>query len=140
VRAHSAATAALLDAIACAARPFRRTRLSVADAVHGDLGASNVLAQDGHVTAVIDYAAIGRGTRAVDLAILLGQEYEEFDDQMRATLYAHLLRAAGAAGATVCVAYQIVNLVAYAIQHHPRPSLPRYVARGWRLLHDLQQL
>jgi aminoglycoside phosphotransferase (APT) family kinase protein len=140
LRGHSTATAELLAAIERATRPFVRTRLPIDDAVHGDLGAYNVLARDGQITAVIDYAAIGRGTRAIDLAILLGQEYDELDDRMRAELSTRVHRIAAPAGAAICIAYQIVNLVAYAIQAHPPSSLPRYVARGWRMLHDLQQL
>ena len=59
---------------------------------------------------------------------------------MRAAVYERLLQAAGPSGTTICVVYQIVNLVAYAIQSLPPPSLAGYVARGWRLLDDLKQV
>ena len=140
LRAHSGATAALLDAVERATRPLRATRLPNADAVHGDLGAYNVLAAGGRVTAVVDLAAVGRGTRAVDLAILLGQGYADLDAGQRDALCARMRAAAGPQGAAVCVAYQILNLVAYAIAEHPPGELPAYVDRGWRLLDDLRRL
>jgi aminoglycoside phosphotransferase (APT) family kinase protein len=140
LRAHSGATAALLDGVERATRPLRATRLPVADAVHGDLGAYNVLAAGGRVTAVVDLASVGRGTRAVDLAILLGQGYADLDAGQRDALYARMRAAAGPPGAAVCAAYQIINLVAYAIAEHDPASVPDVVDRGRRMLADLRRL
>jgi len=140
LRAHSHATAELLTAIERTTHPFASTQLPVIDAVHGDLGASNVLAHNGQVTAVIDIAQVGRGTRIIDLAILLGQEYEDLDGDLRDDVYARMMDISGRGTTTICVAYQIINLVAYAIAKHPPESLPRYVDRGHHMLHDLKRL
>jgi aminoglycoside phosphotransferase (APT) family kinase protein len=46
-------------------------RLPVADVVHGDLNLSNVLADNGVITGVVDWDHIGVGSRALDLTSLL---------------------------------------------------------------------
>jgi hypothetical protein len=46
-------------------------RLPVIDLVHGDLNLSNVLAADDAITGVVDWDALGEGSRTVDLAGLL---------------------------------------------------------------------
>jgi hypothetical protein len=140
MRAHSRATAALLGAVERATRPLVGAPLPVADAVHGDLGAYNVLAARGRVTAVVDLASVGRGTRALDLAVLLGQGYAELGEGQRDGLYARMRAAAGPRGAAVCVAYQILNLVAYAVAEHPPQDVPKHVERGRRMLGDLRRL
>jgi aminoglycoside phosphotransferase (APT) family kinase protein len=51
--------------------PARGYRLPGGDLVHGDLNLSNVLAEEGTITGVVDWDAIGYGSRASDLAGLL---------------------------------------------------------------------
>ena len=51
--------------------PARGYRLPAGDLVHGDLNLSNVLAEGGTITGVVDWDAIGYGSRAADLAGLL---------------------------------------------------------------------
>jgi aminoglycoside phosphotransferase (APT) family kinase protein len=51
--------------------PARGYRLPGGDLVHGDLNLSNVLAEGGTITGVVDWDAIGHGSRASDLAGLL---------------------------------------------------------------------
>ncbi len=51
--------------------PATGHRLPVADLVHGDLNLSNVLAQNGAITGVVDWEHIGVGSRALDLTSLL---------------------------------------------------------------------
>jgi aminoglycoside phosphotransferase (APT) family kinase protein len=48
--------------------PARGYRLPTGDLVHGDLNLSNVLAMDGTITGVVDWDALGYGSRASDLA------------------------------------------------------------------------
>ena len=48
--------------------PARGYRLPSGDLVHGDLNLANVLAEDGAITGVVDWDAIGYGSRAADLA------------------------------------------------------------------------
>jgi aminoglycoside phosphotransferase (APT) family kinase protein len=45
--------------------------LPTSDLVHGDLNLGNVLARGGAITGVVDWDAIGLGSRAVDLTGLL---------------------------------------------------------------------
>jgi aminoglycoside phosphotransferase (APT) family kinase protein len=51
--------------------PARGHRLPGGDLAHGDLNLSNVLAEGGTITGVVDWDAIGCGSRASDLAGLL---------------------------------------------------------------------
>jgi aminoglycoside phosphotransferase len=51
--------------------PARGYRLPGGDLVHGDLNLTNVLAEGGAITGVVDWDAIGCGSRASDLAGLL---------------------------------------------------------------------
>jgi aminoglycoside phosphotransferase (APT) family kinase protein len=51
--------------------PARGYRLPGGDLVHGDLNLSNVLAEGGTITGVVDWDAVGYGSRASDLAGLL---------------------------------------------------------------------
>jgi Ser/Thr protein kinase RdoA (MazF antagonist) len=51
--------------------PAMGNRLPVADVVHGDLNLSNVLADNGVITGVVDWDHIGVGSRALDLTSLL---------------------------------------------------------------------
>jgi aminoglycoside phosphotransferase (APT) family kinase protein len=46
-------------------------RLPVEDVAHGDLNLSNVLVRGGAITGVVDWDAVGSGSRAVDLGSLL---------------------------------------------------------------------
>ena len=48
--------------------PARGYRLPAGDLVHGDLNLTNVLAEGGTITGVVDWDAIGYGSRAADLA------------------------------------------------------------------------
>lgn len=137
LRGHSPATAELLVAVEALTRRYRDARLPTADVVHGDFSPDNVLVLDGRVTAVIDFAAAGRGTRAIDLARLLVWSYDDLDVSSRKRLHARIRDVAGVAGHTICLADQILGLVAYMIDHRAPADIEQAVRLGWRLLDQL---
>ncbi|HEX5505577.1 MAG TPA: aminoglycoside phosphotransferase family protein [Thermomicrobiales bacterium] len=137
LRGHAPATADLLAAVEALTRRYRDTRLPTADVVHGDFSPDNVLVLDGRVTAVIDFAAAGRGTRAIDLARLLVWSYDDLDASSRQRLHARIRDIAGVAGLTICLAEQILDLIAYTIDHHAPADVAQAVRLGRRLLDEL---
>jgi aminoglycoside phosphotransferase (APT) family kinase protein len=137
VRAHSVETEALLGALEVATRPHADVALSSTDVVHGDFLPANVLVRDGRVTAVIDFAYAGRGTRALDLARLLVWCYDDLDVSSRDRLYARIGAIAGTEGRSICVAEQLIELVAFMIGYHDRESVDHAVRVGWWILADL---
>jgi hypothetical protein len=134
LRSHSRATEALLAAVEALVRPLRDVPLPSTDLVHGDFATWNVLALEGRVTAVVDLQAAGRGTRAIDLARVLGWEYGDTDEGMRRRLIDRLLLAAGPRGTTLCLAYTVVDLVAFAVLHGTAPRVEESARTGRRLL------
>lgn len=138
LRGHSPATADLLAAVEALTRRYRGTRLPTADVVHGDFLPDNVLVLDGRVTAVIDFAAAGRGTRAIDLARLLVWSYDDLEAALRGRLIARIRDIAGVAGLAICLADQIIGLVAFMIDHRAPADVERAIQQGWRLLDDLK--
>lgn len=137
LRGHSPATADLLAAVEALTRRYRDTRLPTADVVHGDFSPDNVLVLDGRVTAVIDFAAAGCGTRAIDLARLLVWSYDDLDAPLRNRLYARIRDIAGVAGLTICLAEQLLDVLAYMIDHRATADVAQAVRLGWRILDEL---
>jgi aminoglycoside phosphotransferase (APT) family kinase protein len=86
LRSHSGETRALLAALQSAAAPHAATPLPSTDVVHGDFLPENVLVCDGHVSAVIDTAAMGYGTRVHDLARVLVWWYDDMVMPLRRRL------------------------------------------------------
>ncbi len=135
MRAHSDDTAALLDAIQALIRPLSGVTLPADDIVHSDFGPGNVLARDGHVTGIIDLEAAGCGSRAIDLAVLLRWGWEGAAPAERARLAEHITSIAGRAGAAICIAYQVIDIVEYAIEHHAPAAHGRRMQKAWEMLH-----
>jgi hypothetical protein len=137
LRAHSPATAELLGALEAGTAPYADVALPTADVVHGDFHSDHVLVLDGRVSGVVDFEAAGCGTRAIDLAVLLGWDYDDLDPTARARLYGRIRDVGGSAGLTICLAYQILNMVAYAIEHRTPAAVAKAVRRGWTMLGDV---
>jgi aminoglycoside phosphotransferase (APT) family kinase protein len=137
LRDHSPETGALLDALNRAVAPHRDARLGNEDVVHGDCSAQHVLMVDGRVTGVVDFDQVGCGTRALDLAMLLGWHHDEMDERSRDRLDGRIMEVAGSAGAAVCLAYQVLNEVAYVAQHYPS-GLEQALRVGWALLRRIE--
>ncbi|HET8626213.1 MAG TPA: phosphotransferase, partial [Thermomicrobiales bacterium] len=138
LRGNSPATADLLAAVEALTRRYRDARLPTADVVHSDFSPDNVLVLNGRVIAVIDFAAAGCGTRAIDLARLLVWSYDDLDVSLRRRLYARIRDIVGGAGLTICLAEQLLDLVAYVIDHHTPADVERAIRRGWQILDELR--
>lgn len=117
LRAHSDETGELMRALDAAAARHRDAPLGEGDVVHGDFSAEHVLMVDGRVTGVVDFDQVGCGTRALDLAVLLGRHHEELGPRLRDRPHGRIVGIAGPVGAAVCLAYQVVDGVAWAARH-----------------------
>lgn len=138
LRAFSPGTRALLAALLERAQPFATAPLSTADVVHGDFLPVNVLVQDGRVAAAIDFAAAGCGTRALDLARLLVWSHADMAAAQRCRLGARLAAIATPVEHAICLAYGVIDLLAFVIEHHPA-DVGTAVERGFRLLEEVQK-
>jgi hypothetical protein len=135
MRVHSDDTAALLEAVQALTRPLTGVTLPADDIVHGDFGPDNVLAHDGRVSGIIDLEAAGCGSRAIDLAVLLRWGWEGAGPAERARLAERITSIAGPPGAAICIACQVINMGAYAIEHHAPAAPRRRMQKAWEMLH-----
>ena len=135
MRAHSADTAALLEALQPLTRSLAGVALPSDDLVHSDFGPDNVLAHAGRVTGIIDLEAAGCGSRAIDLAVLLRWGWEGAAPPERTRLAERITSIAGPQGAALCLAYQVIDVVAFSIEHHDPAATPRRLQKAWDLLH-----
>lgn len=140
LRSHSASTAELLAAVELVVRPYMNTELPTEDIVHGDFNPDNVLVNSDRVTAIIDLEAAGCGSRAIDLAVLLGWGYEETAPAERDRIISRIAEIVGPAGLAVCLGYQILNMVAYAATHFGRAGVEQHVRRSWQMLNDARSI
>ncbi|HYF66020.1 MAG TPA: phosphotransferase [Herpetosiphonaceae bacterium] len=139
LRGHSPASAALMEAVDRLVAPHRGHALPAGDIVHGDFNRDNILVADGRITAVIDASFAGHGTRAIDLAGLLHFAYVHDEDAaIRGRLHAELLAIDGRAGRAVCLAYRIVTMAGWALDHMPPASAGDFVRAGRRIADDLR--
>ncbi|CAA9583160.1 MAG: hypothetical protein AVDCRST_MAG88-3590, partial [uncultured Thermomicrobiales bacterium] len=136
LQTHSTATAALLAGLEAATRAYAGVKLSTDDLVHGDFLPENVLVLDGRVTAVIDFAQAGCGTRAIDLAHVLAWWHDEIDSPLRIRLSDRIRDISGEAGLAICL--QVLDMVAYVIAHYSPESVEHAVRVGWQLLTHVQ--
>jgi aminoglycoside phosphotransferase (APT) family kinase protein len=135
MRAHSPDTAALLEALQALTRSLAGFTLPAGDIVHSDFGPGNVLAHAGRVTGVIDLEAAGCGSRAIDLAVLLRWGWEGAAPAERARLAERITSIAGPQGAAICLAYQVIDIVAFSIEHHAPAATPRRLRKARDMLH-----
>jgi len=133
LRAHSAETAALLETLQALTRPLAGVSLPSEDIVHSDFGPGNVLAHRGFVTGIIDLEAAGCGSRAIDLAILLRWGWEGAAPPERTKLAERITSIAGPHGAALCLAYQVIHIASFVIDHYPATA-PRRIQKAWWML------
>jgi aminoglycoside phosphotransferase (APT) family kinase protein len=117
--------------------PARGHRLPAGDLVHGDLNLSNVLAEDGAITGVVDWDAIGYGSRATDLAgplfdwhrLRLGGRSVATGGDVR--LVSRIVAIAGDEGLRCAIGYGAVARLALTAQRNRHDDLAR-----WRRVTD----
>jgi aminoglycoside phosphotransferase (APT) family kinase protein len=136
LQAHSPATRSLLAALHAVALPYADVALSTADIVHGDFLPGNVLVWDGRVSAVIDFAQIGYGTRAHDLTRVFVWRYNDIPAFPRQHLADHIAAIATPAERTICLVYAVIDVLAYMIEQHPE-VVEAWVQTGWEVLGGL---
>ena len=139
MRAHPAGTAALLEALQALTRSLAGVALPSDDVVHSDFGPGNVLAHAGRVTGIVDLEAAGCGSRAIDLAVLLRWGWEGAAPAERTRLAERITSIAGPQGAALCLAYQVIDIVAFSIEHHNPTTTPRRLQKAWDMLRFAQR-
>ncbi len=133
LHACSPQTRNLLHALQARARPFVATPLPTDDVVHGDFLPENVLVRDGRVAAVIDTAALGYGPRVLDLARVFMWWYADMDHAARRLLRERIAAIATPAERAICLACQIIDVLAFVIEYHPG-DVGAMVERGHAVL------
>lgn len=145
LREHSAQTAHLMKRLERAAAPYAGTRLPATDAVHGDWAVGNFLVEHGRITAIVDCAAAGYGTRVVDLAGLLHYAYaDEYDADsgraIRALLRDEIVSVGGTPMLVLLLIYRVMALVEFAVRYHGEAGVAAFVGVGSKILSDLGSL
>lgn len=87
--------------------------LGNADLVHGDLGITQIMADAGLVSAVLDWDQVGYGDRTMDLVGLWFSLMEQAS--VRDLVYAHVLKVSDLATIKIFAAYKMLAAVAWNI-------------------------
>jgi aminoglycoside phosphotransferase (APT) family kinase protein len=141
LRAHSPATAGLLDALRQATLRYADAALPNTDAVHGDLHGGNILAQGGQISGVIDMVYAGYGTRAIDLASLLhNMESHDYAPTVRARLRARIIERFGIPVYAICLAFRAIVTLTWAVRRDSDEWVDHFVRAGWSICDDLAVL
>jgi aminoglycoside phosphotransferase (APT) family kinase protein len=119
VAAFSPTGARLVRAIERTTRRDDGCALSEEDLVHGNLDPGNVIFRGDEIVAVVDVEAIGKGSRAVDIAGLVVSAGVWGDEAWVDELLAASCAAAGEAGTRIVVGAAAIALVAFGTQHWP---------------------
>jgi aminoglycoside phosphotransferase (APT) family kinase protein len=118
--------------------PYRDVDLPGGDLVHGDFNTSNVLAQHGEISGVIDVDACGSGTRAVDYAWLLRGAYVEGAEPAMITTIRQAGEAVAGPGVlAICAAATAFDLTRFKYVYD-QESLPSILPGLHRLADALQ--
>jgi hypothetical protein len=116
-----------------------------ADAVHGDLLATQLLSQQGHLTGVLDWDAAGRGDRCQDLTLLLYNTFAQADrlgrnvnSEVLATLMTGMLEWCGAERVGWFLAYEVLSTTAFVLDHNPKHAVWR-TELGLQVFEELEK-
>lgn len=115
----SQATAALVSTIRRLTHDATSVALPDDDLVHGNFDPGNVIFQSGRAVAIIDVEAIGKGTRAVDLAGLAINATVWGDDAAAVDLRDQAVAVAGPTVARICLGAAAAAVVFFGTQHWP---------------------
>ena len=123
----------------------RGYRLPRSDVVHGDLNVSNMLASNGQVTGVIDWDALGYGSRASDLAGLIFDWHrfrlagDDIATEGETRIVNRIVELVGEAGLRCSIGYGAVGRLGLAAQRGTRDDLERW-CRVTDAILDSQQM
>ena len=125
--------------------PVRHRRLPVRDAVHHDLNVSNVLVADGAIAAVVDWDALGLGSRALDVAALLAEWHRlRIADPASAAeggdvrLLERLERIDGDDGLRLAIGYRCVAVLGVSAGRDPPAAFARHERTVAALLESIR--
>lgn len=130
-------TSALFERLEAMTADARSVRLPTTDLVHGDFTLDNAVFSDGEVY-LVDADFVGKGSRAIDLAILLVQAGTA---QLGASASAigrvrdECIDLVGRQGLLVCLAARMMGLVDFGLDHWSE-DVPSFVARCNMFLDD----
>jgi aminoglycoside phosphotransferase len=143
VRQYSRDGAELAERLAGVVEASRGRSLHTGDVVHGDFIATQLLAQGGALSGVVDWDAAGRGDRGQDLALLFYNIFAQADRRQR-NVDAQVVETLGLHGVDLCgsdrfgwfLAYEILVAFAFVTEHNPRhvawrTQLGLRVATAW---------
>jgi len=123
LRGYSPAGRRFARAVTACLEPYRNVVVPDGDLVHGDLSPDNVLLHDDRLSAVIDVAALGRGTRLHDLASLLAHgTLWDGDPAARGYLHDEVRRRAAPGEFEVCLAAALISALTAHLTAHGRPD------------------
>ncbi|MEM7125517.1 MAG: phosphotransferase [Chloroflexota bacterium] len=137
LRNYSAETAELLSKLEAITMPYINAELPNGDIVHGDVDYDNILIHNGALSGIVDTAAAGCGTRTIDLmTVLQGVYYYDSDIEgiFKGRIYQAIVDAAEPATYMICLAYRIMAMVSWSIQHHSSDSVRFYVRHSWDMV------
>ncbi|MGC4043681.1 MAG: aminoglycoside phosphotransferase family protein [Armatimonas sp.] len=141
LRTYSPETSRLMERLAEAAERYRSTPIPCTDAVHGDWSYGNLLTEDDRITAIVDCAYAGYGTRAIDLASLLHYAYHNEDSgEITEPLRNEILSIGGVPLLTVLLIYRIMALVEFSVHHHGDDAVMAFVRSGEKIVEALSAL
>lgn len=123
-------TGALLDRLEGMTAGAENLSLPTTDLVHGDFTLDNAVFHGGEAY-LVDADFVGKGSRAIDLAILLvqaGTGRIGASDPQIARLRDECARLVDRQGLLVCTAARIMGLIDFGLDHWA-PDLPSFVAR-----------
>jgi hypothetical protein len=114
--AYSAAVTDLVATIVAACRGAQDVVIPANDLVHGQMHSGNVMIEGDRVTGFIDVEAMGKGTRALDLASLaLHATLWDGEPDAIARLIDHARRVVGQEVFTLCVGAAVFPLLCFGI-------------------------
>ena len=131
MRAHSPASAALLDEVVAVGEATDAGSLPAADMAHVDFHHLNVLVDGEAVTGVIDCEGIRPGDHVFDLVTLLHcSEEGALERREQERLWEHILGLRETAVVRAYVAHMALRLASWSIVHHDDATAGRWIAHG----------
>lgn len=107
-------------------RGLDKIRLLSDDLVHGDFRTANFRFASGRLLAVIDNDTAGPGSRCLDLATVLLEAHTRGSAKFARIVGQQGLTEFGSSVLTVCLAWQVLEMVYFGLHRWPRSELDRY--------------